>query len=159
MLIGVCSDSKICLCFQGVEMQISCEPTEDEAKVSKCCKSEVDSEESRALLQWQKILCNLTEKALRKSHPLVISNLTHEKAKLLMAEDLAGTAKVEQICLRALCMQAFPGGSIVDILKDPNTSSDDQQVCRCSKENTTQGATVAMISDLDLPEFVSNRER
>ncbi|XP_064946644.1 chromatin assembly factor 1 subunit FAS1-like isoform X1 [Musa acuminata AAA Group] len=139
---------------EGVEMQISCEPTEDEAKVSKCCKSEVDSEESRALLQWQKILCNLTEKALRKSHPLVISNLTHEKAKLLMAEDLAGTAKVEQICLRALCMQAFPGGSIVDILKDPNTSSDDQQVCRCSKENTTQGATVAMISDLDLPEFV-----
>ncbi|RWW78170.1 hypothetical protein BHE74_00013629 [Ensete ventricosum] len=142
---------------EGVEMQISCEPTEDEAKVSKCCKSEVDSEESRALLQRQKILCNLTEKALRKSHPLVISNLTHEKAELLMAKDVIGTAKVEQICLRVLCMQAFPGGSIVDILKDPNTSSDDQQVCRCSKENTTQGATVAMISDLDLPEFVSNR--
>lgn len=140
-------------------MQISFEPTGDEAKVSKCSKSEVDSEESRALLQWQKVLCNLTEKALRKSHPLVISNLTHEKAKLLMAEDLVGTAKVEQICLRALCMQAFPGGSIVDILKDPNTSSDDQQVCRCSKENTTEGATVAMISDLDLPEFVSNRDR
>ncbi|URD80031.1 60S ribosomal protein, partial [Musa troglodytarum] len=139
---------------EGVEMQVSCEPTEDEAKVSKCCKSEVDSEESRALLQRQKILYNLTEKALRKSHPLVISNLTHEKAKLLMAEDLIGTAKVEQICLRALCMQAFPGGSIVDILKDPNTSSDDQQVCRCSKETTTQGATVAMKTDLDLPEFV-----
>lgn len=112
--------------------------------------SEDGNKEFRQLLQQHKILCNLTEKALRKSQPFILSNLNHEKCKLLNAEDLVGSAKVEQICLQALCMQAFPGGSIIEVLTNPKCEV--QQV-RHPKE-TTQAATAIVVSDMDLTELV-----
>ncbi|RZS22288.1 hypothetical protein BHM03_00055040 [Ensete ventricosum] len=139
---------------EGVQIETS-EFPDDEAKVSQCCKLEDDNEEFRTLLQQQKILCTFTEKALRKSQPLVISNLGHEKIELLSAEDLTGKAKVEQVCLQALCMRAIPGGAIVDIFTNPSTSYEDQQVHLAPEESAAQAATAPVVSDKDLPEYVS----
>ncbi|CAL9098355.1 unnamed protein product [Musa textilis] len=138
---------------EGVQIETS-EFPDDEAKVSQCCKLEVDNEEFKTLLQQQKILCTFTEKALRKSQPLVISNLSHEKIELLSAEDLNGKAKVEQVCLQALCMRAIPGGAIVDIFTNPSTSYEDQQVPLAPEESAAQAATAPVVSDKDLPEYV-----
>ncbi|CAL9197375.1 chromatin assembly factor 1 subunit FAS1-like [Musa acuminata AAA Group] len=137
---------------EGVQIETS-EFPDDEAKVSECCKLEVDNEEFRTLLQQHKILCTFTERALRKSQPLVISNLSHEKIKLLSAEDLNGKAKVEQVCLQALCMRAIPGGAIVDIFTNPSTSYEDQQVPLAPEESAAQAATAPVVSDKDLPEY------
>ncbi|WOL17908.1 hypothetical protein Cni_G26701 [Canna indica] len=134
---------------EGVEIDMSSEPIEDEASNSKCCKPDTENEEFRVLFQRQKVLRDLTEKALRKSHPFILSNLNHEKVGLLEAEDLVGPAKVEQICLQALCMQALPGGSIIEILTNSN-KYEDHQTCQSFKESSMQAA----ISDSDLPEFV-----
>lgn len=85
----------------------------------------------------------------------MISNLSHEKIKLLSAEDLNGKAKVEQVCLQALCMRAIPGGAIVDIFTNPSTSYEDQQVPLAPEESAAQAATAPVVSDKDLPEYVS----
>ncbi|XP_009420141.2 chromatin assembly factor 1 subunit FAS1 isoform X1 [Musa acuminata AAA Group] len=138
---------------EGLQIETS-EFPDDEAKVSECCKLEVDNEEFRTLLQQHKILCTFTERALRKSQPLVISNLSHEKIKLLSAEDLNGKAKAEQVCLQALCMRAIPGGAIVDIFTNPSTSYEDQQVPLAPEESAAQAATAPVVSDKDLPEYV-----
>ncbi|XP_008790577.2 chromatin assembly factor 1 subunit FSM-like [Phoenix dactylifera] len=138
---------------EGVQTETSSDDMEDEAKSSPSVKSDVESEEFRALLQQQKLLHNLTEKALRKSQPLVISNLMHEKAELMMAEDLAGASKMEQICLQALRMQAFPGGSIVDLSASHSPSVEDLVLCQSSR-NITPTAAAAVIPGSDLPEFV-----
>lgn len=132
---------------------------EDEAKSLPSVKSDVESEDFRTFLQQQKILHNLTEKALRKSQPLVISNLMHEKAELMMAEDLTGASKLEQLCLQALCMQAFPGGSMVDLSANHSPSDEDLVLCQPGRNITTPPATAVVISGSDLPEFVSAPKR
>ncbi|XP_064942074.1 chromatin assembly factor 1 subunit FSM-like isoform X2 [Musa acuminata AAA Group] len=108
---------------EGVQIETS-EFPDDEAKVSECCKLEVDNEEFRTLLQQHKILCTFTERALRKSQPL------------------------------ALCMRAIPGGAIVDIFTNPSTSYEDQQVPLAPEESAAQAATAPVVSDKDLPEYV-----
>ncbi|XP_010927904.1 chromatin assembly factor 1 subunit FAS1 isoform X2 [Elaeis guineensis] len=139
---------------EGVQTETSSDKMEDEAKSPPSVKSDVESEEFRALLQQQKILHNLTEKALRKGQPLVISNLMHEKAELMMAEDLTGASKLEQICLQALCMQAFPGGSMVDLSASHSPSDEDPVLGISSRNITTPTATAAVIQGSDLREFV-----
>lgn len=139
---------------EGVEMEISLDDMEDEAKSSSSVKSDVESKEFRALLQQQKLLHNLTEKALRKSQPLVISNLMHEKDELMMAEDLTGASKLEQICLQALCMQAFPGGCSIDASASHSPSNEDLMICQSNGNNTPPTATEAVIPDSALPEIV-----
>ncbi|KAG1363677.1 chromatin assembly factor 1 subunit FAS1 [Cocos nucifera] len=139
---------------EGVPTETSSDNMEGEAKSSPSVKSDVESEEFRALLQQQKILHNLTEKALRKGQPLVISNLMHEKAELMMAEYLTGASKLEQICLQALSMQVFPGGSIVDLSASHGQSDEDPVLCQSSRNITSPTATAAVIQGSDLPEFV-----
>ncbi|CAA7047325.1 unnamed protein product [Microthlaspi erraticum] len=72
-------------------------------------------EEFRALLHQQKQLQSLTDQALAKLQPLMISNLAHEKLSLSPSKDVDGTTeKVEQICLRALVVRPFPCSSDAD---------------------------------------------
>lgn len=140
---------------EGIQVNSSSEGIEDDARSSPCCNPEVESEEFKALLQQQKHLHSLTEQALEKGRPLVISNLMHEKAGLMMAEELNGTPKLEQLCLQALCMRACPGGSVIDISINDNPSNEDQDICQSQNRNsTTPTATAAGILDSDLPEFV-----
>lgn len=115
----------------------------------------LESEEFCALLQQQKYLNNLTEHALKKNQPLIISNLMHEKSSLLTAEDLTGTPRLEQMCLQALSMRLFPGGSPVEISLD-NVEDDYQEACPSSgKGKTTLNSTAITISDSDLRTVVS----
>lgn len=140
---------------EGVQLEIPADCTENEVKSSSTCKLETDNVEPTKLLWQQKVLFDLTEKALRKNQPLVISNLNHEKSELRITEDLSGTAKVEQICLQALRMEPFPGGPIIiDISTTPSTLNEVQQVSESSQETSIQAGTSEAISELDLPEFV-----
>ncbi|KAM0946519.1 putative chromatin assembly factor 1 subunit A [Dioscorea sansibarensis] len=130
---------------------------EDKSKSSPCCEQEAETEEFRTLLRHQKYLCSWTEQALRKCQPLIISNLMHEKTELLMTEDLAGTDKLEQICLQAICMRACPGGSVVDIPANHDQLNSDHEISHLQKEGFSLPMTsMAAIQDADLPEFVES---
>ncbi|GJN12225.1 hypothetical protein PR202_ga30517 [Eleusine coracana subsp. coracana] len=108
-------------------------------------------EELNVLLQSKKALNSLTEYALRKDMPLVISNLDHRKVDLLKDEDITGILKVEKLFLGALCMRIYPGGPIIDAPTYVNVSSDVQKF---SQENKSTPVTSKFISDIDMPEFV-----
>lgn len=72
--------------LQGIQVESLLDEKADDASslpTSQC----PEVEEFRTLLRQQKVLNTLTEQALRKSQPLVISNLAHEKADLLTAQD------------------------------------------------------------------------
>lgn len=125
----------------------------EEPRSSPSCKQDSKSEEFCALLRQQKYLNNLTEQALRRNQPLIILNLMHEKAALLMAEDLSGTPKLEQTCLQALSICVFPDSVEISI---ENKEDGDQEACRSSgKGSTTPISTVNAIPDPDLPSVVS----
>lgn len=117
-------------------------------------------EEFRTLLRQQKVLNNLTEQALRKSQPLVISDLTHEKAELLTAGDLKGTSKVEQLCLQVLSMRICPGGSVADAPVDDSSFATAEETNQLNVKSSP--AAGSAILDTDLPEIVgvirSNRD-
>ncbi|XP_072970951.1 chromatin assembly factor 1 subunit FSM [Typha angustifolia] len=139
---------------EGVHIGSPSDVNEDEAS-SLPGKPDVDVEESRCFLRQQKILHDLTVQALRKNQPLVISNLNHEKSELMMAQDLVGMVKLEQLCLQALCMRAYPGGSIIDMTTKENPSREDQGICQSNSKNTnTPTTSSSAIPDSDLPEFV-----
>ncbi|KAF8402385.1 hypothetical protein HHK36_013340 [Tetracentron sinense] len=127
---------------------------DDDAGTLPSCNQDLESEDFRVLLQQQKYLHNLTEQALRKNQPLIVSNLMHEKATCLMSEDLSGIPKLEYMCLQALNMQVFPGGPPIERVMDHYK---DQEVCQSqSKEdNTTPVVAVTVILDSDLPKIVS----
>ncbi|TYI46446.1 hypothetical protein E1A91_D13G107800v1 [Gossypium mustelinum] len=113
------------------------------------------NEEFSALLRQQKCLNNITEQALRKNQVLIILNLLHEKASLLMAEDLNGTPKLEQTCLQALSMRAYPGGHSIEISIDSKVH-DNQEACLSSvKAGVTPVLSLVPILDSDLPLIVS----
>ncbi|XP_051205182.1 chromatin assembly factor 1 subunit FSM [Lolium perenne] len=107
-------------------------------------------EEFRTLLRQQKVLNNLTEQALRKSQPLVISNLAHEKAELLTAQDLMGTSKVEQLCLQVLSMRICPGGGVVDVPVIDSSAIAEET----NQSNAKSSPAASSILDTDLPEIV-----
>ncbi|XP_073099725.1 chromatin assembly factor 1 subunit FSM isoform X6 [Elaeis guineensis] len=140
---------------QGVRVDGPSYVMENEAKSSCCFKLQIESEEFRALLRHQKYLCTVTEQALQKNQPFVISNLMHEKAELISAVGLVGTPKFEQICLQALCMQPCPGGSNIDQSMNYNSSNKDPEICRPqSKNSSTSVVCAAIMPDSDLSEFV-----
>ncbi|KAK7856771.1 chromatin assembly factor 1 subunit fas1 [Quercus suber] len=125
----------------------------EEARSSPSCKEDSKSGEFCTLLRQQKYLNNLTEQALRRNQPLIVLNLMHEKAALLMAEDLIGTPKLEQMCLQALSMCIFPDSVEISI---ENMEDEDQEACLSSgKSSTTLVSTVNNIPDTDLPTVVS----
>ncbi|KAJ0972257.1 hypothetical protein J5N97_020216 [Dioscorea zingiberensis] len=130
---------------------------EDKNKCSPCCEPEVETEEFRALLRHQKYLYSLTEHALKKGQPLIISNLMHDKVQLPMAEDLTGTAKLEQICLQAICMRACSGGSVVDLSANNGQLNTDNEISHLQKDSfSSPMASIPAIQDADLPEFVES---
>ncbi|RWR83891.1 Chromatin assembly factor 1 subunit A [Cinnamomum micranthum f. kanehirae] len=141
-------------------VQIDCmasDAADDEVRSSPSCMQEVENEEFRVLLRQQKYLHDLTEHALRRNQPLIISNLTHEKAALIMSEDLNGNLKLEQICLQALSMRLCPGGTSIELSADPVSSTEDKEFCQSqerTKSNTPPAVPAAAIPDLDMHEVV-----
>lgn len=142
--------------MQGVQVErMETDVAVEEARSSPNCKQDSKRDEFCSLLRQQKYLNNLTEHALRKNQPLIILNLMHEKAALLMAEDLSGTPKLEQMCLQALSMRVFPDGSPIEISIE-NTQDEDHEACLSgSKGSSTPISTVNAITESDLPTIVS----
>lgn len=140
--------------LQGVQVdRMETDVIVEEARSSPSCKEDSKSGEFCTLLQQQKYLNNLTEQALRRNQPLIVLNLMHEKAAFLMAEDLIGTPKLEQMCLQALSMCVFPDSVEISI---ENMEDEDQEACLSSgKSSTTLVSTVNNIPDTDLPTVVS----
>lgn len=121
------------------------------------CKHELESEEMCVLLRQQKCLHNMTERALRKNQPLIISNLMHENASLSMIEELTDIQKLEQMCLQALSMRIFSGGPSIEITIDYYHQEEDLENCTSNNKGcTTSAATPLAILDSDLPEIVSS---
>ncbi|XP_050381216.1 chromatin assembly factor 1 subunit FAS1 [Argentina anserina] len=116
-------------------------------------KQDSESVKFSSLLRQQKYLGSLTERALQKNQPLIISNLMHEKASLLIAQDLSGTSKLEQMCLQALSMHVFPGDSLVEISVD-GTQDEDKHMSN-GKCGIKSGFAVTVILESDLPALVS----
>ncbi|KAK7374402.1 hypothetical protein VNO80_07832 [Phaseolus coccineus] len=117
-------------------------------------KNNVESEEFRALLRQQKYLNSLTEHALRKNQPLIISNLFHDK-EFLSNHNISGISKLEQTCLQALSMYVIPGSSHVEI--PIAKMQDEEQKVRPSvgKGGASAISGVAAIPDSDLPIIVT----
>ncbi|KAK8454227.1 hypothetical protein SEVIR_5G418500v4 [Setaria viridis] len=139
---------------EGIQIESLLDDKDEEA-ISSPTGQCTEVEEFRSLLRQQKVLNTLTEQALRKSQPLVISNLNHEKAELLTAEDIKGTAKVEQLCLQVLSMRICPGGVIVDVPTIDNSSASAEEINQCNVKNGSPGsASASAIPETDLPEIV-----
>ncbi|PPS13746.1 hypothetical protein GOBAR_AA06830 [Gossypium barbadense] len=155
---SVCSKTRDSFeaCMQGVQvdrMEIDVHVVETQS--SHINEQVTQNEEFGALLRQQNYLNNLTEHALRKNQPLIILNLLHEKASLLMAEDLNGNPKLEQACLQALSMLACPGAPSVEISLD-SMVYDNQEACLSGgKAVATPVSSVESIPDSDLPLIVS----
>ncbi|XP_042520230.1 chromatin assembly factor 1 subunit FAS1 [Macadamia integrifolia] len=125
----------------------------EEARSSPSYKQDSESEEVRTFLRLHKYLHNLTESALRKNQPLIISNLMHEKSTLLVTEDIDGP-KLEVMCLQALRMQAFPEASPMEISKNKLDVVDCISQTQ-GKDGTAPRRDVTVIPDTALPKFVS----
>lgn len=125
------------------------------ADSSPCSKNDIETEEFCALLRQQKYLNNLTEHALRKNHPLMISNFGNDNEFLLSHHDVGGTPKQEQMCLQALCMYMIPGSSYIELSTD-KVHDEDQEACLSTgKCGATPMSGLAAIPDSDLPIIVS----
>ncbi|KAF5180370.1 Chromatin assembly factor 1 subunit fas1 [Thalictrum thalictroides] len=136
-------------------VQVDSKKTEGDPGSTPQCKQDSESEEFRALFRQQKHIHNLTEQALQKNQPLIVSNLMYEKTTLLTAKDLNGTLKLEQMFLQALSLQPFPGGTPIEISADYNTIDEDQDIeeSHCSGGNAS-GTPVANMLDKDLVKIV-----
>lgn len=144
--------------MQGVQIdRMGSNAADDEVRSSPSFMQDIGSEEFIAFQRQQKCLHDLTERALQRNQPLIISNLMHEKeAALVMAEDLSGTLKLEQICLQSLRMRSCSGGSSIEISVDPIYSTEDKEFCQSQKNtNISPPVPSAVILDLDLCEVVS----
>ncbi|KAI3973270.1 hypothetical protein MKW92_022612 [Papaver armeniacum] len=91
-----------------------------DAQSSETCKGNVESDELHILLRQQNYINKLTHNALLKRKPLIISNIMHEKTALLMAEDLHGTSKIEQMFLQSLSIRPSPRSAHIQISTDNN---------------------------------------
>ncbi|CAK9142763.1 unnamed protein product [Ilex paraguariensis] len=142
---------------EGVQVdRMESDCLDEEARSSPSRKQELESEEFCILFRRQKCLHNLTEHALRKNQPLIILNLMHEKAPLLLVDDLSGSLKLEQTCLQALSMLAFPGDPYVEISIGDTVQQQGQEASSSgSRGNITAGVAVTPILEMDLPQIVS----
>lgn len=139
--------------LQGIQVESLLDEKADDASslpTSQC----PEVEEFRTLLRQQKVLNTLTEQALRKSQPLVISNLAHEKADLLTAQDLKGSSKIEQLCLQVLSMQICPGGGVVDVPAIDSSSAASEETNQSNAKSSP--AAASSVLDTDLQEIVSS---
>lgn len=136
---------------------MECESLVEDARDCHNC-TQVESDELCAFLRQQKHLRKLTDRALRKDQPLIISNLMHESIALQFAEDLTDTQKDEEACLLALSIRAFPGCPSMEITVSDDVQEEYLEVCRSSiKLNTSPVATTMTLLDSNLPQIVSRR--
>ncbi|XP_022632345.1 chromatin assembly factor 1 subunit FAS1 isoform X2 [Vigna radiata var. radiata] len=112
------------------------------------------NEEFCSLLRQQKYINSLTDLALRKNQPLIITNFNHEK-ELSSDHSTGGISKMEQKCLQALSMYIVPGGSLVEI-PEGKMQDEEQKVHRPDgKGGASSTSSVAAISDSDLLTIVT----
>lgn len=138
---------------QGVQVdKMDCDVTAEEFK----SPLGVESEEFCGLLRQQKYLNKLTERALKKNQPLIISNLMREKAYMSTAEDLVGIPKLEQMFLQALSMRVFPGSSLIEISLGSLESIDQEVSTPTVKDSATPNPTANFMSDSDMRTLVSH---
>ncbi|CAG7903868.1 unnamed protein product [Brassica rapa] len=144
---------------EGVQVdRMDLDPSEQDASSSPSKQQDQESLEFRALLHQQKQVQSLTDHALAKTQPLIICNLTHEKVSLLAAKDLEGTQKLEQICLRALVVRAFPCSSSLIEISISDIQDEDQEAAAkssCSQSTPPSASKSRSIPDSDLPTIVS----
>ncbi|KAL0700964.1 hypothetical protein Bca4012_057086 [Brassica carinata] len=145
---------------EGVQVdRMDLDPSEQDASSSSPSKQQdQESQEFRALVHQQKQVQSLTDHALAKTQPLIICNLTHEKVSLLAAKDLEGAQKMEQICLRALVVRAFPCSySFVEISINDIQDEDQEAVGKssCSQSTPPSASKARSIPDSDLLAVVS----
>jgi len=117
-------------------------------------KNNVESEEFCALLRQQKYLNSLTEHALRKNQPLIISNLIRDK-DCFSDHNISGISKLEQTCLQALSMYVIPGSSHVEIPIDEVQEEEQKVRLSTGKGGASAISGVVAIPDSDLPMIVS----
>ncbi|KAF7846979.1 hypothetical protein BT93_L3517 [Corymbia citriodora subsp. variegata] len=109
---------------------------------------------SSALLQQQKHLHNVTEHALRKNQPFIITNFYHEKSTKQMAGEVSAAQKLEQLCLEALSMLVFPGAKLPICLAD-NSLNEDEEDCPANSKSCSTPVMHADVPDSELPTIVS----
>ncbi|KAI4350185.1 hypothetical protein L6164_010691 [Bauhinia variegata] len=122
---------------------------------SPVCKDNIESEEFCALLRQQKYLDNLTEHALRKNQPLIIPNLMHDKASLLLDHILSVTPKLQQTCLLTLSMRVISINSHIEIYADEMQDEDEEACLSTVKGGMPPRTDMAAIADSDLPVIVN----
>ncbi|KAG9142402.1 hypothetical protein Leryth_020804 [Lithospermum erythrorhizon] len=141
---------------EGVEMEKMELDELNEGRNSTASLDTPQCENIVLLLRQQKYLRSMTDHALRKNQPLVILNLAHEKAPLLLAEDLMGVDKIEKMCLQALSMCAFPDSPPIEISVCDNMVEENKEACSTTSDtNILPVATGAAISDSDVPQIVT----
>lgn len=141
---------------EGVQVdKVESHDAEGSKNLSSSAQEGLD-EEFAVLLRQQKYLHNFTEQALRKNKPLVILNLMHEKAPLLLADELSGNEKVEQMCLGALAICTFPGHPSIPISTFNDVVEEDSEACPSGRKAIApQIASSASLADSDLHQVVS----
>ncbi|KAL1803170.1 hypothetical protein ACET3Z_031817 [Daucus carota] len=139
---------------EGVQDKM--ESDEDSVQAANSLSScKADSEELSVFFRQQKYLHNLTENALRKSRPLIISNLLHEKAIPVLCGASKGTSELEQTCLLALSMRALPSYPTIEISLSEDVKDENLEASPSSnKGKTTPVADTKAILDSDLSEMV-----
>ncbi|KAJ4871522.1 Chromatin assembly factor 1 subunit FAS1 [Raphanus sativus] len=144
---------------EGVQVdRMDLDPSEQDATSSPSTQQDQESQEFRALVHQQKQVQSLTDHALAKTQPLIICNLTHEKVSLLAAKDLEGAQKMEQICLRALVVRAFPCSSSLIEISISDIQDEDQEAAAkssCSQSTPPSASKAKSIPDSDLLTVVS----
>ncbi|GAB2277152.1 hypothetical protein Dimus_011859 [Dionaea muscipula] len=125
------------------------------AKTAPSCELEVESEDYSAWIRQQKCLQNLADHALRKNQPLVITNLMHEKSSFLPTEDLVGALKLEQMCLQALAIRAFPGSLSIEVPSDLSFPKEDEETQMLNCKGNVAAASIGTLPDAALPKIAS----
>ncbi|KAI9078374.1 hypothetical protein K1719_039593 [Acacia pycnantha] len=134
------SETDIGIDIEGAESSIGCK--------------DIETEEFCTVLRQQKYLNNLTEHALRKNQPLIITNLMHDKDCMLLSHNLGGNPKPELMCLQALSMRLIPGSTCIEIYMD-KMQDEDQETCLSTCKSAATNYFMEEISESDLPIIVT----
>ncbi|KAL8171879.1 hypothetical protein V2J09_023683 [Rumex salicifolius] len=145
---------------EGVQSDGSpCRIEEDETGTSLRSEPEAESEEFSSWVRQLKHLYKLTEHALSKNQPLIITNMKHERNNMLYSDNLTGSSKVKHICMQALAMRSFPNGFVVEIHSDGVLIREDQEAfIYTSKSKSLVAGRVKGIPDSELPKIVATIE-
>ncbi|KAL0302919.1 UNVERIFIED_CONTAM: Chromatin assembly factor 1 subunit FAS1 [Sesamum radiatum] len=117
-------------------------------------QKQLPSEEFCTLLRQQKYLNSVTEHALKKNQPLIISNLMHEKTTLSPSEELTGIEKLERLCLQTLSICPMPDIPSIEISVQNDVVNNDVE-SSSNKSSPTLLATATAMLDCNLPQIIS----